>query len=94
MVLVLVCAQGPGTDSLVEEPLIEEAILSFTCPEPYGTFADPEQCDLYWDCFEGVAEWNLCDDGLVFDPKLATVAAEPCDTMKNVDCGNRVYLRK
>jgi len=72
---------------------VEEVVLNFTCPEPYGVFADPEQCDLYWSCDEGVATYKLCDDGLVYDDRLKTVSSEPCDTMENVDCGNRIYLQ-
>lgn len=87
---ILVFASGQDVGG---QDLVEEVVLNFTCPEPYGIFGDPEQCDLYWECFEGQATYKLCDDGLVYDDKLKTVTTEPCDTMDNVDCGNRIYLQ-
>lgn len=82
-----------GQQDVGSPDYVEEVVLNFTCPEPYGIFGDPEQCDLYWECFENQATYKLCDDGLVYDDKLKTVTTEPCDTIDNVDCGNRIYLQ-
>merc|ERR1712213_54542 len=50
---------------------------NFRCPEKDGYFEDPNQCDKYYDCFDGIAEERLCPDGLVFDP--FSRKREPCD---------------
>jgi len=65
---------------------------NFRCPEKDGYFEDTNQCDKYYDCFDGVAEERLCPDGLVFDP--FSRKREPCDHYFNVDCGDRLDLRK
>merc|ERR1711941_240051 len=64
----------------------------FKCPKPDGTFEDGRQCDKYYECFDGIAEERLCPDGLVFDP--FSNKREPCDHYFNVDCGDRLELRK
>ena len=40
---------------------------TFDCPERNGYFPDPEQCDLYYECIDGVPEAKLCPDGLLFE---------------------------
>jgi hypothetical protein len=65
---------------------------TFRCPEKDGFFEDTIQCDKYYDCFDGIAEDRLCEDGLVFDP--FSRKREPCDHYFNVDCGDRLELRK
>ena len=65
---------------------------NFRCPEASGTFEDPVQCDKYYECYDGVAEERLCQDGLVFDP--FSRKREPCDHYFNVDCGDRLELRE
>lgn len=72
--------------------LLSVATAQFKCPENRGFFPDPEQCDLYFACVDGVAEEKLCKDGLVFrddNPKK-----ELCDIPANVECGERTALRK
>ena len=64
----------------------------FKCPKPDGTFEDSRQCDRYYECYDGIAEERLCPDGLVFDP--FSNKREPCDHYFNVDCGDRLELRK
>ena len=44
------------------------------------------------DCLDGIPEDRLCPDGLVFDP--FSRKREPCDHYFNVDCGDRLELRK
>lgn len=36
------------------------------CPKPDGHFENPEQCDGYIECTDGVAVEKLCSDGLIF----------------------------
>merc|ERR1712243_303748 len=64
---------------------------NFRCPEKDGYFEDPNQCDKYYDCLDGIAEERLCPDGLVFDP--FSRKREPCDHYFNVDCGDRLDLQ-
>ena len=65
---------------------------NFICPEKDGYFEDTKQCDKYYDCYDGIPEERLCPDGLVFDP--FSRKREPCDHYFNVDCGDRLDLRK
>ncbi len=65
---------------------------SLICQEPDGTYEDPRQCDKYYECYDGKPEERLCPDGLVFDP--FSRKREPCDHYFNVDCGDRLELRK
>jgi len=65
---------------------------NFRCPEDEdGLYSDPEQCDLYYECYRGQITTHLCPDGLVFDP-LST-KKEPCDHYLNVQCGDRKKLQ-
>ncbi len=64
----------------------------FKCPQKHGVFEDAVQCDKYYECEEGVATTKLCPDGLVFDPLNRKV--NKCDQPFNVDCGDRLELRK
>ena len=70
------------------------SILAFDCSsaEPNGFFPDPEQCDLYYECVDGVATPTLCPDGLMFDDTNSIDAK--CDYPFNVKCGDREYVRK
>lgn len=61
------------------------------CKEPNGVYEDPEQCDKYYECYDGEAIERLCPDGLVFDFSLRK--KEPCDHYFNVPCGNRLKLQ-
>ena len=65
---------------------------NFKCPKPDGLFPDASFCDRYYDCFDGIAETRVCPDGLVFDP--LSRKREPCDHYFNVDCEDRLQLRK
>ena len=71
------------------------AFSAFDCRkdgEPNGFFPDPEQCDLYYECVDGVATPTLCPDGLMFDDRSSIEAK--CDYPFNTDCGAREYVRK
>ncbi|RXG54220.1 hypothetical protein Avbf_11173 [Armadillidium vulgare] len=78
--------QEPQTNALAGE--------NFVCPEDFGDFEDPIQCDKYWRCDQGVATSNLCDDGLVFDKFKADGREDPCDSPYVVDCAKRVKLQE
>lgn len=65
---------------------------AFNCPSKDGQYEDPKQCDKYYECIDGVATEKLCPDGLVFDPLNRKV--NKCDHVFNVDCGDRLELRK
>ena len=72
--------------------LNHKTLGQFNCPKKDGTFEDVRQCDKYYECFDGIPEERLCPDGLVFDP--FSNKREPCDHYFNVDCGDRLELRK
>ena len=44
-----------------ERTELEPAISTPNCPRLYGTFADPEDCGVFWKCQDGKA--NRCDIG-------------------------------
>ena len=64
----------------------------FVCPPKDGQYEDEFQCDKYYVCEDGVAEEMLCKDGLVFDPFKRS--EHKCDHLANVDCGDRLEMRK
>ncbi|ODM95337.1 putative chitinase 3 [Orchesella cincta] len=64
-------------------------VASQSCPEPNGYFADSQQCDAYLECKEGVAEKQLCPDGLMFNDKLTEFPRYPCSYPQEVECGPR-----
>lgn len=61
------------------------------CPEPYGFFADAEQCDKYYACVDGVIDERLCPDGMVFNDYSSD--QEKCDLPYNIDCSKRSKLQ-
>ena len=78
-----------------KEIIILHVFSAFDCRkdgEPNGFFPDPEQCDLYYECVDGVATPTLCPDGLMFDDRSSIEAK--CDYPFNTDCGVREYVRK
>jgi len=66
---------------------------NFRCPEKEGYFEDLVQCDKYYVCRDGVAQEQLCPDGLVFDPYSRKKPPLLCDHYFNVDCGDRTDLQ-
>lgn len=62
------------------------------CPEPYGFFADAEQCDKYYACVDGDMSERLCPDGMVFNDYSSS--EEKCDLPYNIDCSKRSKLRE
>jgi len=71
--------QHAGAEGQIQE--------SVDCPEPYGFFADAEQCDKYYACEGGVATPKLCPDGLVFLEAGSSI--EKCEFPFGVDCTSR-----
>ena len=64
----------------------------FECPSNKGYFPDPYQCDKFYVCYDGIPKESLCPDGLVFDESIKR--SSKCDQPFNVDCGDRIELRK
>lgn len=79
---------------LVGAALANAQLSNFICPNTGdGYYEDPQQCDKYYDCVDGIAEARLCPDGFVFDPFSRKV--EPCDHYFTIDCGpNRLKLQE
>ncbi|XP_042885547.1 protein obstructor-E-like isoform X2 [Penaeus japonicus] len=66
----------------------------FLCPEPYGFFADLEQCDKYYECIDDIPKPLLCEDGKVYDEfKGKAGHVDPCDIPYVVDCGDRLLMQ-
>ena len=69
---------------------LDFADFNFDCPERNGLFPDPEQCDLYYVCEDGLATPQLCKDGELFDDSVRN--RERCKLPHGVDCGAREYV--
>lgn len=69
-----------------------ELQLKSECPEPNGFFADPDQCDKYYECSDNKITEKLCPDGKVFNDYSPT--QEKCDLPLNIDCSQRPALRE
>uniref|UniRef100_T1J190 Chitin-binding type-2 domain-containing protein n=1 Tax=Strigamia maritima TaxID=126957 RepID=T1J190_STRMM len=63
------------------------------CPQANGRFPVPDQCDAYIICRDGIAETQLCPDGLVFNEKKTRVNSYPCDYPVDVECGTRTRIQ-
>jgi len=70
----------------------DKSKVAFRCPEKNGYFADPEQCDLYYECIDSIPEAKLCPDGLLFEAENPNL--EKCDYPFNVDCGAREFVQE
>lgn len=46
---------------------LEPPISTPNCPRLYGTYADPEDCGVFWNCQDGKANRYECPPGLAFD---------------------------
>ncbi|XP_035209097.1 protein obstructor-E-like [Stegodyphus dumicola] len=71
--------------------LWQKGCSEFTCPNSNGYYADPVQCDLYYECRNGEPKAKLCKDGLVFND--LNPLYERCDFPFAVDCKDRTYLQ-
>jgi len=63
------------------------------CPVPNGFIADPQQCDAYVECKDGVPERLVCPEGLMFNDRLTEYPRYPCSYPQEVDCGRRTRLQ-
>jgi len=50
-----------------ERTELEPPISTANCPRLYGTYADPEDCGVFWNCQDGHANRYECPPGLAFD---------------------------
>ncbi|GLV40992.1 obstructor-B [Carabus blaptoides fortunei] len=75
----------PNNNKEVDDSTTDE------CPEPYGYFADAEQCDKYYACNDGAISEKLCPDGMVFNDFSSEY--EKCDLPYNIDCSQRPKLQ-
>jgi len=57
----------------------------FECPGD-GIFADPENCQCFYDCANNIPYNQCCNEGTMFDDVYSD-----CDFTNNVDCGDRPY---
>jgi len=72
---------------------IDDLSRRFNCPEPNGFFPDDEQCDLYYECEDGIAQAKFCEDGLLFDYSRRN--REGCKLPSDgVDCGLREFIQE
>lgn len=55
----------------------------FECPDKNGFYADPVQCDKYYECYDNKPTTKLCPDGLVFDENLKRYGK--CDQVRILD---------
>ena len=49
-----------------ERTEIEPPISTSNCPRLYGTYADPEDCGVFWNCQDGKGNRYECPPGLAF----------------------------
>ncbi|CAL4067495.1 unnamed protein product, partial [Meganyctiphanes norvegica] len=53
---------------------------AWECPDN-GLFADPHNCQWYYNCANGLAFHSICPDGTLYD-----VRQKHCDWARNIDC--------
>ena len=58
----------------------------FQCPEEEGTFADPNACWMFYECFANIPTHGECPDDLLFND-----IDNWCDFSDIVDCGTRPH---
>ncbi|KAB7494748.1 hypothetical protein Anas_08337, partial [Armadillidium nasatum] len=80
--VLLLCVAG---SALAQAP--------FQCPPDDGFYADPRQCDKYYDCYRGETKEKLCPDGLVFDSTLSP-RVEQCNYPFIVPCPENSILQQ
>jgi len=55
-----------------ERTELEPAISTTNCPRLWGTFADPEDCGVFWKCQDGKANRYECPPGLAYSQESHT----------------------
>ncbi|XP_071546403.1 protein obstructor-E-like isoform X2 [Panulirus ornatus] len=63
--------------------------FSDPCKRKTRTSPHEEQCDLYYECFDGQAVLQSCPNGLVYQGKSTQGLFGVCDYDFNVDCSDR-----
>ncbi|XP_068224676.1 protein obstructor-E isoform X2 [Palaemon carinicauda] len=58
---------------------LEPAISTPHCPNLYGIFPDPDDCAVFWSCWDGEASRYACAPGLAYDRK-----SRVCNWMDNI----------
>ncbi|XP_069975194.1 protein obstructor-E isoform X2 [Penaeus vannamei] len=58
---------------------LEPPISTPHCPNLYGIFADPDDCSVFWSCWDGEASRYACAPGLAYDRK-----SRVCNWMDNI----------
>ncbi|ODN01504.1 putative chitinase 3 [Orchesella cincta] len=71
----------PGNNSTSTEGPSTTGGSGFQCPEPNGSFPDPEDCAGYYVCDSGIPIHANCPEGLHFNP-----VTETCDWPDAVNC--------
>ena len=74
---------GPDWDISLHEgkTILSTSSSSFDCPSLAGDYPDPDKCDVYYQCAEGVAHMHTCQQGLLY-----SMVTNMCDWQQNVDC--------
>ncbi|XP_053641177.1 protein obstructor-E isoform X2 [Cherax quadricarinatus] len=62
-----------------DRPELEPAISTPHCPNLYGIFPDPDDCSVFWSCWDGEASRYACTPGLAYDRK-----SRVCNWMDNI----------
>merc|ERR1712054_683494 len=71
---------------------LEPPISTPNCPRLYGTYADPEDCGVFWNCQDGKANRYECPPGLAFDQ--VTMAASGQMKFQSVQAQLSPLMRK
>lgn len=75
----------PTADPALRGVSIIDPSPDYECdPEDNGAFPHEESCELYYDCYEGIATLFTCTDIQLFD-----LVYNGCNWAQDVDCGNR-----
>ncbi|XP_071520133.1 protein obstructor-E isoform X4 [Panulirus ornatus] len=89
--VVVLLLLGVAATGLAQETAGDFVYDDFICPEENGFFAHANQCDAYWSCVDGVPQFRLCGNGLVFDNSNNSTL-EHCNYPFTVDCTGRPNL--
>lgn len=57
----------------------EPPISTPNCPNLYGIFPDPDDCAVFWSCWDGEASRYQCTPGLAYDRN-----SRVCNWMDNI----------
>ncbi|XP_029635063.2 putative uncharacterized protein DDB_G0274435 [Octopus sinensis] len=66
--------------------LIRSSLSQFVCPEMFGMFQHPDNCDMFYVCNYGIPYQRTCPTGLLFDINLGV-----CRHSVQVHCFNETH---